>query len=257
MLSPVKSEPHLTYVQPALPIRKIMFPFPWSAGLSAVTVAEPQPSFVTLASVSLSAELVKPHWPLAAAVNSAICVALAGPAVTGEADGTAGDRPGLADGELATGLAVVALGVGVALRPAAADDVELAPLQAAARHKMPAVSPARTAGLACRRMPGSSYAISLFPRLLFEVTRHPDQPSPVALGFMVSRPARQMIGPEVLSKGPNHLSVPARHSVPDGHEGLGVIAGQHADRGTEGVAKVTRLRVSPLSRVITTLGEGS
>lgn len=61
-----------------------MLAFPCSAGLSEVAVAEPQPLFVTLASVSLKAELVKPHWPLAAAVNSAICAALADPAVTGK-----------------------------------------------------------------------------------------------------------------------------------------------------------------------------
>jgi hypothetical protein len=51
---------------------------------------------------------VKPHWPLAAAVNSAICAALADPAVTGEAEGTARDRLGLADGDFVDGLAMVA-----------------------------------------------------------------------------------------------------------------------------------------------------
>jgi len=155
MLSPVKSEPHATYVQPALPIRKITLAFPWSAGLSAVTVAEPQPLFVTLAPVSLKAELVKPHWPLAAAVNSAICVALAGPAVTRLAGGRVGDWLGLAvDDGFVAALAVVALGAGAAVRPAPADDVELAPPQAAAKHKTPTVSPPSKAVLTRRRVPG-------------------------------------------------------------------------------------------------------
>lgn len=161
MSPPVKSEPHATYVQPTLRLRKIMLAFPWSAGLYAVTVAEPQPLFVTLASVSLSAELVKPRQPLAAAVNAAICMALAGPAVTGEADGTTTVRLGLADGELAAGLAVMALGVGVVVGPAAPGDSELAPPHAAASHKTPVVSPASSASLECRRRPGFSYAIAL------------------------------------------------------------------------------------------------
>jgi hypothetical protein len=172
MLLPMKYEPHVTYVQPVPPIRKIMLPFPWSAGLSAVTVAEPQPLFVTRAWVSVKAELVKPHWPLAAVVNSAICVALAGPAVTRLADGTVVDRLGLADGGFVAGLAVVALGVGVAVValgvglavwPAAADEVGLVPPQAATRHKAPTVSPASTAVLACRRVPGSSRAMAPDP----------------------------------------------------------------------------------------------
>lgn len=178
MPSLVKSEPHLTYVQPALPIRKIMLAFPWSAGLSAVTVAEPQPLLVALALVSLKAELVKPHWPLAAAVNSAICVALAGPAVTGEADGTAGDRLGLADGEVAAGLAVVAPVLGVVAPPAEADDVELAPPQAAPRHKTPTVSAASTAYLACPRMSGSSHVVALYPFFCYFGSSPHSDPAP-------------------------------------------------------------------------------
>jgi hypothetical protein len=174
MSLPVKSEPHSTYIQPALPIWKIMLAFPSSAGLSAVTVAEPQPLLVTLASVSLKTDLVTPHWRLAAAVNSAICVAPAGPAVTGEADGTAGDRLGLADGEVAAaladgevaaGLSEVALALGVAVAPAAADDGELAPPQAAARRTTPSAKAASTACLACRRVSGTRYAIACYPFL--------------------------------------------------------------------------------------------
>jgi len=100
---------------------------------------------------------VKPHWPLAAAVNSAICVALAGPAVTR----LAGLGLAVDDGFVAA-LAVVALGAGAAVRPAPADDVELTPPQAAAKHKTPTVSPPSKAALTRRRVPGPprSYATS-------------------------------------------------------------------------------------------------
>lgn len=156
-----------------------MVAFPWSAGFFAVTVAEPQPLFVTSAPVSVAAELVNPQWPLAAAVKPAICAALAGPAVTREADDRPDDLVGLADGEFAAGLAVVALGAGVAVavlgagvavavlgagvavRLAVADDVEVAPPQAAVRHKMPTASPASPADRASRRVRGCPHAIRL------------------------------------------------------------------------------------------------
>lgn len=202
----VKSEPQVTYVQPTLPLRKIMLPLPWCAGLSAVTVAEPQPLFVTLAPVSLSAELVKPHWPLAAAVNSATWATLAGPAVTADAVGTADDRLGLA-GELAAGLAAVvavAVGAGVPVWPDGADGAVPVP-QAAARHKTPAASPVSAARLAHRGIPCSWCAIA----------------------SMVSRPAGQTAEAEVLSAWrlvtflPPPRSPPGRVVVPVGPRSRG------------------------------------
>lgn len=187
ILPPVKSEPHVTYVQPPLPIRKIRLPFPWSAGLSAVTVAAPQPLFVTRAPVSLKAELVKPHWPLAAAVNSAIWVALAGLALTGLADGTAEDRlgPRLADDRLMAGLARLTRGVGVALAAlgvglamavvGVADGAEPAPPQAVARHRTPTVSPASR--MACRRVGVPLHAMPFNPFRLRVHRRSADSPA--------------------------------------------------------------------------------
>jgi hypothetical protein len=99
-------------------------------------VAEPHPLFVTCGLFRVSAELVKPHCPWAAAVNAASCELLAGPAVTLPDEPVPGellpDEPA-PDGDAAGELVWVALGAGVV-----ADGSELVlGVQAASKPRAP------------------------------------------------------------------------------------------------------------------------
>lgn len=136
-------------------------------------MAEPHPLFVTLGLVRVSAELVKPHCPWAAAVNAASCELLAGPAVT------VPDEPA-ADGDAVGELLWVALCVGVGVF---ADGSELVlGVQAASKLRAPAARTDSVAALPrlrlARSRPGPVLTVPAFgsphatSRSMYVMVRH-------------------------------------------------------------------------------------